>query len=113
MAIAVQGVDGNTFTTRDIDGSSSNFVTSIHKLVFSGSYATGGDTLDLSGVANLIPTGSLPIVVQLNAQGSGDCQTAEGGYYSIQKGTTLKNYLLQVWEAGGTELSAAAYDAEV
>ncbi len=113
MALAINGTDNNPFTTRDIAALDANFVWSFHRVVPSGNYATGGDTLDLSTIAGLIPSGSLPVVIYVNGQGSGDCQTAEGGYYSVKQGTTLKNFLLQVWEPGGTELGAGAYDPEV
>ncbi len=113
MPIAINGLDGNSWSIRDMVANTNNIVFTYHKLTFSGSYATGGDTLDLSGVAALIPSGVLPLSVQPLGQGSADCQTAEGGYYSVKQGTTLKNFLMQVWEPGGTELGAGAYDAEV
>ena len=61
MAIAIVGTDGNPFTTRDIDGIGANFVTTRSQLVFSGSYATGGDKLDLTAISGLIPSGSVPV----------------------------------------------------
>src|SRR5882762_1208173 len=104
MAVAALGLDGNPWTPRDMDAAGNNFVRTTHLLSFSGNYATGGDALDLSAIASQVPSGSLPIVANgPGGSGAGDCQTAEGGYYSIKKGTTLKNYTVQVWEPSGSE----------
>jgi len=114
MPVAALGLDGNPWTIRDMNAVGNNFVRTLLLLSFSGAYATGGDSLDLSAIASQVPSGSLPIVTDPpTGSGSGDCQTAEGGYYSMKKGTTLTNYKVQVWEPGGSELGAGAYDAEV
>ena len=113
MAIAINGSDGNPFTTRDVDGTAANFVFSQHKLTFSGSYSTGGDTLNLSGIASLIPSGSLPLQVFVEGNGTGTNQSAAGGYYVVLTGTTLANWLIKIFSGGGTELAAGAYPAAV
>lgn len=120
MAIAVQGVDGNTFTTRDVDASANNFVYSSHRLVFSGSYSTGGDTLNLSNVATLIPTALLPISITLTDQGTAATPSlsAAGGFYEVIQNAvpTLANFLLKIFKntAGSiAEYSAGAYTADV
>src|SRR5882672_3891107 len=113
-AVAALGLDSKPWTIRDMDGAGNNFVRTTLLLSFSGNYATGGDALDLSAIASQVPSGSLPIVANGPVgSGAGDCQTAEGGYYSIKKGTTILNYTVQVWDSGGTELGAGAYDPEV
>ena len=40
----------------NVDSSASNFVYAIATLTFSGSYPTGGDTLDFTTVADKIPS---------------------------------------------------------
>ena len=42
MAIQILGADGNALTSRDVDGSASNFIYINGRLSFSGSYPTGG-----------------------------------------------------------------------
>lgn len=120
MPIAVNGVDGNTFTTRDVDGSASNYAYSTHRLVFSGSYSTNGDTLDLSTVASLVPTSLLPISITITDQGTAATPSlsAAGGFYAIIQNAvpTLKNFLLKVFKntAGSVaEYSAGAYTSDV
>src|SRR5438445_3622581 len=107
MSIAINGADGNPFTTRDVDGTAQNFVFTQHKLTFSGSYVTGGDTLDLSGVASIIPSGTLPL--QVFIEGNGSAATAQsfiGGYYVAVTGSALNNWKVKIFAAAGTELGA-------
>jgi len=115
MALAINGMDGNPFTTRDIDASSSNVVTTYHVITPSGSYVTGGDTLDLSTISGLIPSSSLPLDVDVNGAGNtaGTSHTALGNYYAIVQGATLAAYKLQMWTGGGLQLAAGAYPATV
>ena len=114
MSIAVLGADGNPFTTRDVDGTAQNFVFTQHKLVFSGSYVTGGDTLDLSGVASLVPSGSPPL--QVFCEGNGSAATAQsfiGGYYVAITGASLATWKVKIFAAAGTELAAGAYGVAI
>ena len=113
MPITINGTDGNPMTTRDVDASANNFVYSSHKLAFSGSYATGGDTLDLSSIAALIPSGSLPLFVFAEGNGSGTQQSAAGGYYVVLAGNALNNWKMKIFSGGGVELGAGAYPAAV
>ena len=115
MSIAVNGTDGNPFTTRDIDASGQNFATTYAVLTPSGSYVTGGDTVDLTPIASLTPSGSLPIEIDVVGQGNtaGTSWTAIGNYYAVVQGTALNNYKLQCWVAAGTQLAAGAYPATV
>jgi hypothetical protein len=114
MAIAIVGTDGNTFTTRDIDASSNNFVTCYVILTPSGSYVTGGDTVDLTAVAGLVPSGTL-LEVDVIGQGNtaGTSWTAIGNYYAMVQGATLAAWKLQMWSGGGVQLAAGAYPATV
>jgi hypothetical protein len=115
MSIAVNGMDGNPWTTRDLDASSSNVVTSYHKLAFSGNYTTavGGDTLDLSSVAGLIPSGALPLQITYEANGLGTSQSAAGGYYQIGAGNALNNSKVKIFASGGAELGTGGYPVAV
>ena len=113
MSITINGTDGNPMTTRDVDASANNFAYSSHKLAFSGSYAAGGDTLDLSSIAALIPSGSLPIFVFAEGNGSGTQQSAAGGYYVVLAGNALNNWKMKLFSGGGVELAAGAYPAAV
>ncbi len=71
---------------------------------FSGSYVTGGDTLDLSQQP-LIPTTQPPI--QLTVQG-------QSGYtYVFIPGSALNNGKVKIYSAGQTEVAAGAYPAAV
>jgi hypothetical protein len=120
MAIAINGMDGNLWTVRDMDASGSNFITTRHKLAFSGNYTTGGDTLDLSGIAAQIPTNSLPLAVTTTEQGlaATPSLSAAGGFVAVIQGAvpTLKNFLLKVFKnsAGSVaDYPNGAYSADV
>lgn len=120
MAIAINGVDGNPFTTRDVDASPNNFVFSTHLLTFSGNYATGGDTLNLTTIAGLIPSAKLPIALAISDQGTAATPSlsAAGGFYTVLQAAVpaLANYLLKVFKntAGSiAEYGAGAYGADV
>ncbi len=89
----------------------------------SGSYSTGGDTLDLtqlfSSIPGLdIPVGAMPLKLEImSAHGTGTPQTAMF-VYNFAPGSTLANGKMQVFtgaaaQAGLTELSAGAYPAGV
>lgn len=75
----------------------------------SGSYATGGDTVDLTKLTNpkFISNGlagAVPKAVEII--------NTPGGYSAeFIIGTTLANSKLKIYSAPGTELSAAAYPA--
>jgi len=88
------------------DGSGSNLFYAIGTLAFSGSYPTGGDTLDFTTVADKLPSGQL---IQVFA----DSQNGNGGYYVPVQGSALNNWKLKAFTGGGTELSAGAYPGSV
>jgi hypothetical protein len=116
-----------TLTVTEIEQSPNGIQTVMGKAVFSGSYAAGGDALPLN-----------TLIGQLSAQGSSLASTLQpitayfesvlggfgtgstpgaGGYYVPVKSTlsppTLASWLLQLFAAGGAELSAGAYPAGV
>ena len=88
------------------DGSGSNLFYAIGTLTFSGSYPTGGDTLDFTTVASQLPSDQL---IQVFA----DSQNGNAGYYVPVQGSALNNWKLKCFSGGGTELTAGAYPASV
>ena len=88
------------------DGSGSNLFYAIGTLTFSGSYATGGDTLDFTTVASMLPSSQ---VLQVSAES----QNGNSDYYVPVSGSALNTWKLKVFTGGGTELSAGAYPAGV
>jgi hypothetical protein len=118
MAVALGSNDNSAAspTIRDVDGSANEFIYTCTPLLFSGSYSTGGDTLDLTplvqaatplaGIGNL-----LNVVVESN--GPSGSQGFGGGYYFFSKGTTLANGKLLIFASGGSQLGAGAYPSAV
>ena len=90
----------------NVDSSASNFVYAIATLTFSGSYPTGGDTLDFTQVADKVPSDQ---VVQVFAES----QNGNSGYYIAVQGSAMNNWKLKAFNGGGTELTAGAYPASV
>ena len=72
----------------------------------SGSYTTGGDTLDLSTQSN-IPSAQLP------TQASLFTQTGQVYNYAFIVGTALNNNKVKIYAAGGSELSSGAYPSAI
>ena len=120
MAIAFQSFGGHTWTTTDIDGTGANFMYSKHLLAFSGNYATGGDTLDFTAVAGLIPSGRVPLGMSIECLGTAAVPSlaAAGGFYQpiVAAVAALNTYLLKVFKntAGSVaEYNAGAYGTDV
>jgi len=88
------------------DGSGSNLFYAIGTLTFSGSYTTGGDTLDFTTVADKLPSTQ---IIQVFA----DSQNGNAGYYVPVAGSALNNWKLKCFSGGGTEISAGAYPGSV
>ena len=90
----------------NVDSSASNFVYGIATLTFSGSYPTGGDTLDFTTVADKIPSTQI-------VQAFAESQNGNSGYYIPVQGSALNNWKLKCFLGGGTEITAGAYPASV
>ena len=90
----------------NVDSSASNFVYAVATLTFSGSYPSGGDTLDFTTVADKLPTTQ---IVQVFAES----QNGNSGYYVPVQGTAMNNWKLKAFAGGGTEITAGAYPASV
>jgi len=89
------------------------------QLVFTGNYATGGDTLNLNPSAFKDPNGKGILGYPENVPKEGVAvfsQNFTGAYalYSAQvvPGTTLGNFKVQI-ATGGVELGAGAYPAGI
>jgi len=113
MPVTINGLDGNPMTGRDIDASPNNFIFSFHKLAFNGSYTTaiGGDTLDLTAIAALIPSSGLPLQIAETLNGGTGSFSKSGGYCEIEIGPTLATCKIKFFSAGGTELGTQTYAA--
>ena len=72
----------------------------------SGSYTTGGDTLDLS-TQSYIPSAQLP------KQASLFTQTGQVYNYAFIQGAALNSCKVKIYAAGGTELAAGAYPSAI
>jgi hypothetical protein len=120
MALSIVGLDGNPFSTRDVNGINANYIYANMLVVPSGNYTTGGDTLNLSTVAGIIPSGSVPLLLFVAPMGTGAVPSlaAAGGLYQVVQAAvpTLANYLLKIFalSAGAlSEYSAGAYGTDV
>lgn len=126
MAIQLVGLDGNPWTSKDMDATGDNYITQRVKVLFSGNYTTGGDTLNLTPIVPPMAgprpdTGTvLPLEVIEAAKGSPTVPSlsAAGGFYAAVEAAapTLANYLLKVFKnsAGSVaEYNQGAYGTDV
>ena len=90
----------------NVDSSASNFVYAIATLTFTGTYPTGGDTLDFTQVADKLPSSQI-------VQAFAESQNGNGGYYVPVQGSGMNNWKLKAFAGGGTEITAGAYPASV
>ena len=90
----------------NVDSSASNFVYAIATLTFSGSYPTGGDTVDFTTVADKLPSTQ---IIQVFAES----QNGNSGYYIAVQGSAMNNWKLKAFSGGGAEITAGAYPASV
>ena len=95
-----------TLAPNNVDASASNFVYAIATLTFTGSYPTGGDTLDFTQVADKIAATQI-------VQAFAESQNGNAGYYVAVAGSALNNWKLKAFTGGGAELAAGAYPASV
>jgi len=91
---------------QNVDSSASNFVYAVATLTFSGSYTTGGDTLDFTQITNQLPSDTI-------VQAFAASQNGNSMYYTPIQGTALNTWKLKCFLGGGTELSAGSYPAGV
>jgi hypothetical protein len=120
MAISVVGYDGAPFAQYHVLDVTGRMFHCKCLLVFSGSYSTGGDTLDFTngGVNSCVLAPFVKLIdVDIHAQGPAASQSAIGGYYSPvgfgQPASYPLSGKLKIFAAAGSELSAGAYPSAV
>lgn len=114
MPVVVKGFDGNPFDQNSIMAFV-RFITTIHKLVLSGSYTAGGDTIDWTnaGVNSGVPaaqsgnSGIGPIRCDVGNIGPLNGIINLGGTYVVVPGTSLTNWKLKIFKTAGSEYSGA------
>jgi len=93
-------------TVTDVDAAADNIYV-FGTLAASGSYSSGGDTLDFTAIANQVAASQAPVQVWVGGS-TGDA------YSFIRAGSpTLANGKLKVNTASNTELAAGAYPARI
>ena len=90
----------------NVDSSASNFVYAVAALTFSGNYVSGGDTLDFTQVASVLPSDTI-------VQAFAESQNGNSGYYIPVQGAALNNWKLKAFLGGGTEVTAGVYPSTV
>jgi len=113
---------------RNVNGANNNFIEVSVPLTFSGSYATGGDTLDLTPVTRDLPTQEVIKILCVSNSSVNTAVGQAGGAYIAQgqpgpiggvnnvnavASTALNAWKLKVFTSGSTELGAGAYPASV
>lgn len=130
MSIQVVGFDAGAFAQYHEEARGDRFIRQFLKLVFSGSYSTGGDTLDLTNAGgtpaapNTVPpavaNGLVDVdVIERSTVSTGNA--AGGGFYVLVapnadvplKFADLTTLKIKIFTGGTTELSAGAYPASV
>lgn len=109
-ALISSGIGGDSFEVRP------HVAEAFFKITASGSYTTGGDTLDLTAITGApgqgMPPGSSQLPLQVLVQG-------QAGYeYAFVPGTTLANGKLKVQQCAGSgsplaEIAQSSYPAGV
>jgi hypothetical protein len=91
---------------QNVDASGRNLVYAIGTLTFTGSYPTGGDTLDLTTVSDKLSSSQIVQIVI-------DSLNGNNMYYVAVVGSALNNHKIKAFSAGGTEIAAGAYPGGV
>jgi len=83
-------------------------------LVFSGSYVTGGDTLDWTAAMETAGQSGQVVGSQSGPQQVViDSQNGNAGYYVSVAGSAINNWKVKCFTGGGTEVSAGAYPGSI
>jgi hypothetical protein len=91
-------------TITDMDAGVANIYV-FGTLTASGSYSTGGDTLDFTAVAAQLAASQAPVQIWIGG--------STGDAYSWIKGTALNNQKVKINTASATELASGAYPARI
>ena len=103
LTISVQSIDATGILT-SIAGA----------VTFSGSYSTGGDTLDWTTVLEQTgQTGQVAAFATPPVQATFESQNGNAGYYVPVQGNALNNWKLKCFLGSGTEVGAGAYPSSV
>lgn len=97
-------------TVLDVDNSGKSLYLTC-KLVFSGTYPTGGDTVDLTAINGAGVLGR--VFVAGKSPLYGWAAGTSGHSYGFIPGATLANGKMKISTAAGTELTNAAYPASI
>jgi hypothetical protein len=113
---------------RNVNAANNNFMEVLVPLTFSGSYSTGGDTMDLTPVTKDLPTQEVISAWAISNSGVNTALGQAGGQYVCQgqpgpvggvnnvnavATTALNAWKLKAFTSGNTELGAGAYPASV
>ena len=91
-------------TIVDVDAAADN-VYVFGTLTASGSYSTGGDTLDFTTVAPQVPASQSPLQLWIGG--------TTGDSYAWIKGAALNNQKVKINTASNTELASGAYPSRI
>jgi len=115
MAIFVGGYNAAPFDQNSIEAGQGRTLRTLHRLVLSGNYTTGGDTLDFTnaGVSSAVPTPQSRglLAARVYSNGPAGSVGANGGNYEFIPGTTLANGKLKIFATAGVEYANGAYGA--
>lgn len=110
MSIAIKGLDGNAFGSRDVVGNDNNFVTAKGQLTFTGTYidvAAGGDPVDFTAISQYLASSLAPLTLFAYSIAGVTSR------YLFVPGATQANGYLKITGATGTEVAnGAAYTAD-
>jgi hypothetical protein len=128
MAITVLGMDGNPFDQQSIEASGARFLRCYNIFKLSGSYATGGDTLDFTNGGGSLAS---PVAVPVNTRGlvsidlrpwaktTSSFSAADGQYFVLAPGgvipvplASINALKLKLMLDVATEYSAGAYGTD-
>jgi hypothetical protein len=102
-----------TITVQNVDASGP-VVWATGSIAFSGSYPTGGDTLDwTTAIPQVGSSGAATPSSSGPHQANFDSQNGNGGYYVAVQGSAPNNWKVKCFQASGTEVTAGAYPTSV
>jgi hypothetical protein len=93
-------------TITDVDAAADNIYV-FGKITPSGSYSTGGDTLDFTTVANQIGASQAPVQAWIGGS------TGDSYSFLLASTPTMANGLVKVNTASNTELAAGSYPTRI
>jgi len=129
MTVTVYGIDGGPFDQNSIGAQGDRFIKTFVRLVLSGNYVTGGDTLDLTngggtpaapttvpqpqnrGLANIDIRPICKLTTSFSGVGGQYEIIAPGGVVPIPQ-SALNALKLKLYLISGAEYAAGAYGAD-